>query len=377
MTPTRLARGSALSLLLVLGLVALCPSSASATDDDPSALALLRRAMSAANSLSYDGVMMVATWTPSGNTTRMIEVHQVAGARSVTVRQTGGGVSTTTSWPAAGSALPAVDVLTLLAGAYELGLGPADEVAGRAASCVLARRHGRVAAELWVDDATGLLLRQEVFDARGRLTRLTSFLDVHQVSVAQPPASPTGAPATPATSSAGGPAAPPGAGVLGSQLLGSAAGGAHQQVAAGGADPLALARGLGSKLPATLPDGFALVDVRSVAAGSSGARAVQLTYSDGISGLSVFEQSGRLPASGMPGVGQQVWGGTPVFVGSGWPARVVWQGDREVLTAITDAPLDEVHDVVAALPHAPHRAPGLFGRLSAVTRAVVSLFPGR
>jgi hypothetical protein len=33
--------------------------------------------------------------------------------------------------------------------------------------------------------------------------------------------------------------------------------------------------------------------------------------------------------------------------------RAVWQGGDSVLTAVSDAPVEELHAVVAALPHSP------------------------
>jgi hypothetical protein len=133
---------------------------------------------------------------------------------------------------------------------------------------------------------------------------------------------------------------------------------------------------LRTRCPQELPGGFRLVDVREEQlAPSAGPTAVHLTYSDGLSGLSVFEQVGWLPAAGVPGLFAQQWGGTRVWVGNGWPLRVVWQGDGRIYTAVSDAPLDELTTAVSVLPH--RGSPGMVQRVEVIVHAAAVLLPGR
>ncbi len=354
---------SALPVLLVLGLVAFSPSSAAAQgDDDTVAMSLLHRALQAASTVSYSGVQVVATWSSSGSSTRVIEVSQrPGGLRSLTVRGAGAQAATTTRWPApGGTQLNSSDALDLIAAAFQVRLGGQARVAGRPASIVVASRDGRVAAQLWVDEATGLLLRQERYDPQGRLIRMSGFLDVDVA-----PGSPAGSTALPGPAAAG----PLMAGPVTAALL------PRPRAATGQTGAVTIARRLGCSLPAALPGGFRMVDARTVAAGVSGGQAVHLTYSDGLSGLSVFAQDGRLPAVGVPGLERQSWDGVAVYVGRDWPVRVVWQGDGEVMTTVSDAPLDEVRAVVTALPHGGATGHGVVGRLATMLHAAMDLLP--
>lgn len=351
------------SVLLVLGLVALYPSGAAAAgDDEAAALSALRRARQAASELPFTGVQVVSTWSPVGTMTRMVEVRRARdGSRAVTVRRPGVPDAVTTTWPAT-DRTPAVDPLTLLVGAYRVVLGPSDEVAGRPTRAVRALRNGRLAAQLWLDDLTGMTLRQEVYDAGGRLVRWSGYLSFHPVDVCVPPqrAASTGS-TTPLDATGVG---CPGTG----QMLSTTA-------AAPARDPAAEARELGAELPPTLPGGFRLVDVRRETEAGPGAGAVHLTYSNGLSGLSLFVQEGRLPTEGVPGTSPRAWGGTRVYLGSGWPTRAVWQAGPDVLTAVTDAPVDELREVVTVLPGG--QGQGWVDRVSAVVRVTSALLPGR
>ncbi len=363
---------AALPLLLVFGLVTLCPASAAAHgDDDGAALALLRRAMVAANTVSYRGTQVDATWTPGGMTTRMIEVRQTGGvARWATVRSSGTSTASTSTSLALRASGGAVDPLRLLAEAYALVPAGRDSVAGRASTEVAVLRHGRVAARLWIDDASGLLLRQEVWDARGRLTRMVSFVELGGVSVPGSGGAPAGA--------------APGAETAQTAATLGAPDAVPADPAAG--DPQAAAARLHSPCPPTLPGGYRLVDARRVTGGGgeqpeqpqrpAAVQALHLTYSDGLSALSVFVQDGRLPTGGPAGMTVQDWNGHRVYVAAGWPARAVWEGGGRVFTAVSDAPRDELADALAALP-GQRTGSGMLDRISAIMRAASVLLPGR
>jgi sigma-E factor negative regulatory protein RseB len=349
---------AALPFLLVLGLIAMSPASAAAQgDDDPAALALLRRAIAAAATVTYRGEQVDVTWTSAGMTTRILDVAQGAGLRQTTARAGGGGTSTTTT-DSVRAPVAGIDPLTLLAGAYAVALAGRDQIAGRAAFAVVALRGGRVAARLWLDSATGLLLRQEIWDARHLLTRMVSFRTIRVIGAGSGGATglvPAAAPDLTVQQQ-------PGAGA------GASGGG-------GGETPQAAALRLHSRCPDVLPGGFRLVDVREEQLGpSAGRTALHLTYSDGLSGLSVFEQAGRLPAAGVSGWSAQEWGGTRVWVGGGWPLRAVWQGGGRVYTAVSDAPLDELTAAVTVLPG--RDTPGMVQRVEVLVHAAAVLLPG-
>lgn len=380
---------AALPFLLVLGLVALTPSSAVAQgDDDTTAMALLRRAVVAASSVSYRAVQVDATWTSTGMTTRTIDVRQHGGLRSMTVRASGTTAGRTTTEPVRSVAGPA-DPLALIAAAYAVSSAGKDEIAGRKASVVVALREGRVAARLWLDDACGLLLRQEVWDAHGRLTRMTGLVELEEPTT-------DGVLRSASTDPVGGPTAG-GSGratvAQDADLLASVQGGsgaaAGDLVGTPGApggpsrgsapeDPRAVARRLHSPCPDQLPGGFRLVDAREVVvsgAGGPASRAVHLTYSDGLSAMSIFVQSGRLPVAGPSGTTAQVWDGARVYVAVGWPFRAVWQGEGQVFTVISDAPVDQVSAAVRGLPGAKASS-GVLQRVGTFVSAARLLLPG-
>ena len=328
----------ALPLLLVLGLAVLSPASAAADgDDDPAALALLRRAVTAASTVAYQGARLDVAWTASGMTTRTSDVRQAAGQRRTTLRAAGDGPTTTTTEPVLAGA-GTVDPLSLLTGAYAVMTAGADRIVGRQADVVVVLRGGRVAARLWLDHATGLLLREEVRDVTGRVTRMMTFVQLQVTGVSSLPGTVAGRP---------------------------------------GESPRAAADRLGSPCPTHLPGGFELVDIRQEPVGADGgAPVLHLTYSDGLSGLSVFVQQGRLPIGGPPGTEGQNWDGARVYVAPGWPTRAVWQGGGRVFTVVSDAPEEEVEAAVGDVPGAGTSSGGL-ERVNAVVRLMGALLPGR
>jgi sigma-E factor negative regulatory protein RseB len=364
--------------LLVLGLVALTPSSAAAQgDDDSAALALLQRAIVSASEISYRGLQVDATWTDSGMTTRMIDVRQAGGLRAMTVRGTGGAASTRMSVPVRPPGYGAAP-LTLLAGAFAVALAGKDQVASRSASVVVALREGRVAARLWLDDGCGLQLRQEVWDSHGRLIRMISFIQLEELAegrdtTAAAPVDDRGAGGKQGRLAAAEVVGGDGAG-------GDGAGGVRSgmTVAPGNPDPQAEARRLQSPCPTELPGGFRLVDARGVtaAAGGTPSTAVHLTYSNGLSAMSVFFQEGWLPEVGVTGMSPQDWGGLRVHAGNGWPIRAVWQGGSQVFTVVSDASADEVAAASVVLP-GDREPSGVFDRIAAFVSGAAVLVPGR
>jgi sigma-E factor negative regulatory protein RseB len=118
-------------------------------------------------------------------------------------------------------------------------------------------------------------------------------------------------------------------------------------------------------VPQRLPAGLSLF-VGSQAPTSAGP-VLDLTYSDGLYVVSVFEQHGRL-ASRLPGWQQTKVSGTVVYADMPFHRELTWSGRGIVYTVIADAPAQVAAGVVAALPH--DRPPGFWKR---VTRGLARL----
>lgn len=303
-----------------LGLLLVCvPGTASADPgDDPRAEALLQAAARAATTRTWSGTQYVGTWRGATQTSTVVDV----------VHRPGEGSTVRTQDGPEGVPAPDLDprLLSLLVDHYDLALAGTGRCAGRPARIVEARREGvsgvgAVAGRFWLDTATGLVLRREVYDERGRRLRSSAFVDVQ-----------VGAPQVPPPAQAGPVRAAPALSV-------------PEQ---------------GWQPPRELPGGFQLFDaqVRS----HEGGRVLHLAYSDGLSTLSVFSQPGDLPPR-LKGFRPQKVHGTAALVQGGAPERVVWQGDGQLFTLVSDAAPRTVRDAVAALPRDPAPRGGVLGRL--------------
>lgn len=211
-------------------------------------------------------------------------------------------------------------VLVLLASHYDLQLGPLTVCAGRAAQLVEAVRPGwtgpsAVAGRFWVDRATGLVLRRDVLDLDGALVRTSAFVSL-QVGAAH---------STLAEISRAAPAGPAG------EHLGEAA--------------LTSLEADGWTVPRTLPSGLELFEARWHV--EDGGEVLQLSYSDGLSTLSLFAQKGELSRD-TAGIARPVGSGT-VWVSPGATERVVWATRGRTWTLVSDAPETAVEQTLLAL----------------------------
>ncbi len=302
-------------------------------------LQLLREAASAGQTVSYQGVQIISWWSPAGSATAV--VHVTHDSRHGTLLQT---VRTGTerageSFVAArSSAHPGAvlgvteETLGLLAANYRVDAAGAGSACDRRAEIVEARRDdGTLAARFWVDSATKIPLRRELFDRWARMVNENTFIDLNlgqPVVVAGPP-------------HAAGPAPRPWE-VLTDSDLGRL-------------------RFKGWPLPESLPGGLTLFDARQTATRSG--PVIQLGYSDGLSGVSLFVQRGGLP-SRLTGWNEITFGGRPVYArGSVWSIGdgLTWSGRGHVLTLIADAPAATISAVVGGLPHDTQR--GFWQRL--------------
>lgn len=290
------------------------PSTPPDVADQPAALALLRRAATAARSVSYEGTTTVVA---AGTTVaRVLQVTHVPG-RGTLVDVEGGpegpaGEEFAPDAPGSGTLADATTYLELLARNHAVTTAGSSIVAGRLVDVVVATRAGgTLAARFWLDRDTGLLLRREVYDAAGLPAGRATFERL-RFPAAATDGLPTAAPSEPA------PAVQPAA--------------------------LERMRTEGWHCPAAVPAGMSLVQARETDDG-----AVHLVYSDGITTLSLFEQRGRLDET-MPGYDRQAIDGATVYRRGGSPPQWVWQSDGSVFTLVADVPTVAVTRVVAALP---------------------------
>jgi sigma-E factor negative regulatory protein RseB len=193
------------------------------------------------------------------------------------------------------------------AAAWDLELNDPAQVAGRTASVVIARDDaGRVRARFYVDRATQLLLRRDVFDRSGTLTRSVRFVRLS-----------TGA-AAPAV-----PQVP------------------EKKAAVTAIDDV--------------PDGFTAPHHLGAFLLLGRYRhpdgTLQLFYGDGLFSLSVFEQGGlvdwdAMPEGGRPGRVEDQRARTYSTAAG---TVVVWGERGLVITGVSDAPADAVRAVLPAV----------------------------
>jgi hypothetical protein len=221
-------------------------------------------------------------------------------------------------WPAGLASLGAPRPATK----YVLSSVQGPLVAGRPTTLVEVRRGTQVVERVWLDAATGLLLGREQYAVSGASARSIQF---QEISVGAP----MGEVPSPHVRS-------PAVAVANTRLVPSALPGGYQR--------------LGT---------YKRGDV------------VHLVYSDGVYGLSVFEQPGRLKTGALPAGAERVRiGGT-----QGWHYAwagghiLLWRGHDRVYSAVGDGPLSDVVQASAGVPLGPR--PSLLERLRAACHAVL------
>ena len=322
-------------------------------------LKLLRAAAKACRSLPYQGVE-VAWWgrgSQAGGDTSVVQVWHQPGGQALTQDP---GAQVLTQAPAAlltgrgqhdqpvsplGSGGPSLDgagvlgmstqLVSLLAANYVVTVAGRGQVAGRPARIVTVRRPaGGLAAWFWLDSATSLPLRKEMFDARARLISSVTFAEV---SI--------------------------GRGAVSREPVPTAR--AWRTTLAPGR--LARLRASGWPLPGPLP-----ADLRLIGAKESSTPAgpvVDLDYSDGLSVISVFVQRGYLPAR-LRGWSRVALAGHKVYASDPDELCFAWSARGFVYTLIAAAPQQTVGQVVVALPHDDD--PGWLARLRHGLRRLLS-----
>lgn len=319
---------------------AVSPAAAPGADgaDHNDGIGLLRQAAEAGERVPYRGVQMISWWGPQGTSTVVVDVaHEPGDGTLLQMAGTGAQPGAATYVPdTPGSQQPGTalgvteEALDLLAANYRVVTGGAGTAGSRPAQIVDARRDdGTIAARFWLDRATSVPLRRELFDQHARMINEDAFIDLQVGRFAV-------------------------TGVLG----GHAAASRPWSDELTGAD-LSRLRARGWRLPSRLPRGMTLFEARETATGSG--PVLQLGYSDGLSGVSLFVQRGGLPRS-LAGYQRVDVAGQAVYARDSVQQLLTWAGRGYVYTVIADAPAGTVDDVVAVLPH--EAAPGFWGRLS-------------
>jgi hypothetical protein len=200
-------------------------------------------------------------------------------------------------------------------GKWVLSMRDGPPVAGRTTQEVDAadRDQGRVRERLYFDTTTGLLLRREQLAGNGTTVRAVSFTSISETAGAPFGVVPPDAPRAPRSSLTRQP-----------RVL--------DKVAA----PF--------RAPSTAGDRFRLVGRYRDATDT-----VHLFYSDGLFGVSVFQQAGKLDWSGLPAGGEArtVAGHDARRYQTPGATVTVWESDHVVYTAVADAPADQVDRVLA------------------------------
>jgi sigma-E factor negative regulatory protein RseB len=312
--------GLAVSVMLAVGFVSLPDAQA---DDATNALlrartATLREDFSGIVQIEWlnDGKWQIARVpvTGAGGTVQVGE-----GARKAEGRGDDRWVAGVSGWQV-GWAQP-VGTVPSPSKHWDLTIAKSSKVAGRTTNVVTATdpRTRNARLKVYVDRDTGVMLKREVLDRRGKPVRSVGFVEVKKLGGAK-----DAAPAKPKAKDAA---------------------------------PVQLADiPKGYDAPARIGDRYVLAGRYQRDDG-----AVQLYYSDGLFGISLFEQRGSLDWNGLP------QGGDGVRVDKE-PARnyevaggtvLVWQHDDLALTAVSDATVRDLRAFAAAFGQASGTSDGV------------------
>lgn len=314
------------------------PVGGTAAIGDQSGLRLLEQAASSGQRLSWHGTQYVSFWSEDGSTSALVEVSHVAGEGSVlSVAPTPGnegsrvfhGEETAAATDATGFSPTTLQLLTKK---YELVVEGPARVAGRQADIVAVRRRGASPLlRFWLDRDTRLVLRRESFDTDGRTLSSSAYIDIDIGTV------------LPTTPTAGLTTMP-------------SASGAPVNLA-----EVAVLREEGWRIPSSMPGGLDLYDARR--SSTEDGEVLHLSYSDGVSSISLFEQRGRLETDELDGWAKTKFGGHSVWARDEFPRRVVWSGAGFVYTVVAECQRTLLDEIVSSLPHTKKKR-GMLSRLT-------------
>jgi sigma-E factor negative regulatory protein RseB len=309
-------------------------------------LRLLQQAAAACQSTSYRGEQVVLWWGPDENSASVVEVWHQPGRMTLVQAASGpanlaGPAAATQSGTNSGDQDPSGilgvsdQLLVLLQSNYRVVYAGRSSATGRPALVVEVQRlGGGLAARFWLDAATKLPLRREIFASGSHLVSEDAFinLQVGDLGLATMPA-PAAAPSTARLDQA----------------------------------RLTALRAKGWPLPGQLPGNLMLFAATQTAAPSG--RVIDLSYSDGLAVVSVFVQRGQL-GQPMPGWRQIGMGGQTVYSIDPNQRSFAWSSGGFVYTVIADAPMATVSQVVAAMPGTGR--PGFWDRIATGFRRLAS-----
>ncbi len=315
-------------------------ASRAAADESKRLLAL---AVDASQSVAHRGRVTIVSFGERGPQVTELTVERDAGEVRIEQLESGhldhaatrGGTRATERLLRVAGLGDAPDQLGLLAAKYAARpQGAVDLDTGPAAVLELVEHtSGLVRERLYLDAATGLVVRRETFDRSGAAVRVVAYVALDPSPAAVPMVS----------SEPRGPDDDPEKVRTSPQPVG---------VPTARAVPPRL-RSAGFVAPEELGAGYQLLAVHELSLDSQ--PAVHLLYGDGVYTLSLFQQQGRLASVGRrhaAALGTEHGGTVWRWPGSE-PLHVVWTGDELTFTALTDAPADELLVEIGALPNDP------------------------
>jgi len=316
------------------------PQAKTRRKSNPLALSLMTKAASAAVQTSYWGEEIVTrTDTDGSESVFESEIWHVSAGTTVTQTLAAGVAGSGQSYQSAdldGQAPEGVlgvtqTLVKLLETHYVVTYAGISQLDSRPARVVeVWRADGSLAAQFWLDQATGLPLQRQVFTDSASLknAHVISLDSFNEVQFGVPAQMPSVVSATARMSAM----APP---VL-----------------------LAL-NGHGWVVKPTMPGGLSLYSGGETH--TSSGPVLDLAYSDGLFVVSVFEQRGKL-ASNLAGWQKIKLNGQVVYAAELDEPSLTWSGRGVVYTLIADAPVETMDAAVGVLPH--DEPPGFWKRLS-------------
>jgi sigma-E factor negative regulatory protein RseB len=303
-------------------------------------LRLMSQAAAACRTTAFSGIMVSRSWGPAGARMSLADVwHRPGGqtiAQPVRSRTADGGSSTAEAPPGPSASVVILpQQFALLESGYVLDYAGVGSAAGRSAVVVAVERaNGTLAARYWLDRQTKLPLRRQLFDTHARIVSDISFasLRIGVGSLGDMPA------------------------VLAQPLARQLS---HSAVS--------LLRARGWPLPVELPGGMMLFAASATPAPTG--QVIGLSYSDGLSVISLFVQRGDLPRA-LAGWQRIAIAGHDAYAVDPDDQTIAWSSGGYVFTVIADAPAATVDQAVLALPHSG--SPGFWARLGRGFRRLAS-----
>ena len=315
------------------------------TASSSAGLRMLEESATACGVTSYHGEQVVMWWGPGETSASLVDVwHQPGQVTLVQATNVPQGKAVGAGIPASPADDPDPDgilgvsnqLLDLLQSNYQIAYVGRGSAAGRTALVVEVRKpgDGGLAARFWLDAATKLPLRREIFTSGSHMISEDSFVNLQLGA--------RGLGAMPAP--AGGP--------WGTRLDSAT---------------LTALRAKGWPVAAQLPGKLALFAATQTSARSG--RVIDLSYSDGLAVISLFVQRGEL-GKPMPGWRQIGIRGQTVYSIDPAERSFAWSSGGFVYTVVADAPAAVVSQVVTAMPNSAR--PGFWDRMAIGFRRLAS-----